>query len=252
MKAGDIYKTNSGCEFKIIENGGWDKVLIEFQDKHKYRLNTTRSHVKNGGIKNPYQPIVRGIGYIGVGEFTASINSGYRPVYKSWVGMFERCYDAKYQARCPTYKGCTVHPEWHNFQNYAKWHLNHECYGLGYEIDKDILVLGNKVYSPDTCTLVPSNVNKVAVIRSSPLGLRNTGIIKRKSLDRFLVRMNINGKTEVLGYFETEQEAHLAFINKKAERVRDVAQEYRKTLDDKTLDALEFLAQQIEQGKHYV
>lgn len=75
--------------------------------------------------------------------------------------MLERCYSARYQERKPTYKGCSVCDEWLNYQNFAKWYDDnyYEIKGEIMCLDKDILVKGNKIYSPENCVFVPNYIN---------------------------------------------------------------------------------------------
>ena len=40
--------------------------------------------------------------------------------------------------------------------NYEKWKIENR-----WAVDKDIIVKGNKIYSPDTCCLVPNYINIV-------------------------------------------------------------------------------------------
>ncbi len=250
MKAGDIYKTNGGCKIKVIENNGWDKVLIEFQDKHKHRIITSRSHVQNGGIRNPYEPVVQGLGYIGVGKYSGSLTGGYRQVYKCWVHMIERCYNQKRLSLFPTYKGCTVHPDWLNFQNFAAWYVSQEYQGVGYHIDKDILVIGNKTYSPETCCLVPMHINSMFSSRGKNIGGEIAGVTNING--RFRARLNINGKLKHLGYFDTESEAHEVFLKERVKHVRKTAIEYEDRIDKVVFDAIILLADRMESGEYYV
>ena len=60
----------------------------------------------------------------------------------------------------PTYAGARVCEEWHTYQVFAEWYYSQPGYSLGYEVDKDILVPGNKEYSPKACGLVPKWLNK--------------------------------------------------------------------------------------------
>lgn len=250
MKAGDIYNTNGSCKIKVIENNGWNKVLVEFQDKHKHRVITSRSHVKNGDIRNPYEPVVQGLGYIGVGKYSGSLTGGYRQIYKCWVHMIERCYNQKRLSLFPTYKGCTVHPDWHNFQNFAEWYMSQEHQGVGYHIDKDILVKGNKVYSPDTCCLVPMQINSMFSSRGKTIGSEMTGVTKQKG--RFRARLNIDGKPKHLGYFDTENEAHEVFLKERVKFVRNTAIEYEGRIDISVFEAIMSLADRMENGEYYV
>lgn len=53
------------------------------------------------------------------------------------------------------------------FQEFAEWcqseygYMNVEQNGRFWQLDKDILVSGNMVYSPDTCCFVPNRINSV-------------------------------------------------------------------------------------------
>ena len=97
------------------------------------------------------------------------------PIYRLWNHIFERCYDPKALAKRPKYIGCTVDKKWHSFMAFRKWILEQpEWEGL--QIDKDLLVSGNKIYGPDTCLLVSHSVNcfmtEVKVTNSGlPLGV---------------------------------------------------------------------------------
>ena len=73
--------------------------------------------------------------------------------------MLIRCYNKKDLEKNPTYKNTTVCIEWCNFQNFAQWFEKN--YIDDWALDKDILVKGNKVYSPETCCFVPREINEV-------------------------------------------------------------------------------------------
>lgn len=76
--------------------------------------------------------------------------------YKTWSGILERCYadTDKY----PQYEGCTVHEEWHYYSDFKKKWFD-KYYIDGYVLDKDMKVIGNKVYGPYTCVFVPTWLN---------------------------------------------------------------------------------------------
>lgn len=121
---------------------------------------STLQNIKNGQIKNPYHRTVYGVGYYGVGKYTARINNQKTEEYVKWFSMFNRCYNKKYQKKQPTYIGCSVSEEFCNFQNFAEWYLNVK-YESNYplELDKDFLYEGNKIYSPSRCCLLPKEIN---------------------------------------------------------------------------------------------
>ena len=82
-------------------------------------------------------------------------------VYTHWNSMLQRCYDARVQVRAPTYVGCTVHQRWHRLSEFKAWFDRN--YVTGYQLDKDILIPGNKVYGPWTCAFVPGRINSLLV-----------------------------------------------------------------------------------------
>lgn len=51
--------------------------------------------------------------------------------------------------------------EWHSLKAFKKWHDNN--FIEGFHLDKDILVEGNKVYSPETCVYVTPLLNSIFV-----------------------------------------------------------------------------------------
>ena len=120
---------------------------------------------------------VRGVGCYDVGVCTRDLTG--KPVwqYKLWQSLLQRCFDAKYQLRQPTYQDVTVCAEWLSFGNFLEWVNNEvDCKGkpVGMALDKDLIIKGNKVYSPDTCSFVPKAVNALMTDRKNDLLLHNT------------------------------------------------------------------------------
>lgn len=97
---------------------------------------------------------------------------------------------------------CTVSSEWYNFQNFAEWYA--EEYVKGWELDKDIL--SGKVYSRDTCFIVPREVNTALI------GVRdkNSGVHYDRSRRKFQSYADVGGETIRLGRFTTFDEAKTA------------------------------------------
>lgn len=157
---GDRFKTNEGFEIEIIDYLDRHNVLIKFIDNPNYQVYVTMQNIKNGQIKYPYLRTVYGIGYYGHGAYTSRINNCKTEQYIKWFSMFNRCYSEEYQKKQPSYIGCTVSEEFHNFQNFAMWY-DKNIYKCSYplELDKDLFVCGNKVYSPSACCFIPKEIN---------------------------------------------------------------------------------------------
>lgn len=147
--------------------------------------------------------------------------------YDIWKAMMQRCYNPKTIAKHPTYAGCTVCKEWHSFQNFAEWYKENSRHKSGrLELDKDLKRKGNKVYSPDTCLLIEKSVNIFLRDSSKGRGKYLIGVSIAKATGKFRSRCNnpITGKTEQVGTFKTELEAHLAWRKRKSELAYELAE----------------------------
>lgn len=146
---------NSG-DAVIKEKHSAGRVLIEFVDTG-YITSARFEDIRTGSVYDRLKPTVHGVGYLGVGEHKAHGSAAY----KRWVGMLERCYSDAWHKNKPTYKDCTVCDEWKDFQVFAEWYYRNVPTHGRYHLDKDILVDGNKVYSPSTCMFVTQSENTV-------------------------------------------------------------------------------------------
>lgn len=145
------------------------------------------------------------------------------PFYQTWRNMLERCYSEKLQEKYPTYKGCSVDKEWLVFINFKSW-MEKQDYE-GNQLDKDILLQGNKFYSPDTCVFVSCAVNMFVIDRGNDRGEWPIGVYWNKSKGKFRARVAINGKLKHLGLFTCPQEAHKAWLAAKLELAYTLAAE---------------------------
>ena len=71
--------------------------------------------------------------------------------------MVQRCYDKDVHKKYkPEYKDKSVCEEWLNYSNFRIWFEEHyvPCKNNQIDLDKDLLVQGNKVYSPETCVFL--------------------------------------------------------------------------------------------------
>jgi hypothetical protein len=166
--------------------------------------------LKNGKFKNLYYPSVHGVGFLGEGVHKVRQDGKLTEVYKTWVGMFSRCYSKSYLDKQPSYIGCTVSSKFHNFQLFGDWYVKQEYSNKGYHLDKDILIQGNKIYSPDTCCLVPEEIN-AAVCGSKIIGVDKFGTSKRLN-GKYQLKYSEFGLRVLLGDFDSFEEATLCYI----------------------------------------
>lgn len=147
--------------------------------------------------------------------------------YLTWYNILTRCYDPVTQSKEPTYKGCSICDEWKILSNFKAWFENpSNGYQDGYALDKDILVKGNKIYSPDTYCFVPQSINSVFTNRIRFRGAYPLGVTL--SNGRYRASLVYDGKRHHLGFYSTPEAAFLAYKKAKEQYVKDLAEKYYK------------------------
>lgn len=172
------------------------------------------------------ESLVLGVGFNSGGEFKAKRKGKHTREYQAWINMLQRCYDKKYQGKQPTYVGCSVCIDWLDYQNFAKWYYdNHPNDDGKYNLDKDLKVIGSKVYSPETCMIIPNIVNTFIVDCGARRGSFLIGVSFHKRVGKFVSRCSnpITKKCESLGCFTDEIDAHLAWRKRKSELACELA-----------------------------
>lgn len=144
--------------------------------------------------------------------------------YSKWNNMFIRCYNKKYQEKTPSYKGCEVCEEWRNFDNFYKWFKDPQNgYRKDYHLDKDLLVQGNKIYSPETCCFIPQTVNAMMTRGQRIRGkVKSIGVTFRRG--KYIARCNFGHKeATTVGVFDNEQDAFIAYKKAKEGYIKNLA-----------------------------
>ena len=150
------------------------------------------------------------------------------PVYRVWHHMLERCYSKKYQERFPTYIGCSVCSEWLYASVFEKWLVQHANW-QDLHLDKDILVPDNKVYSPDTCVLVPQELNTLLLTRNAMRGKYPLGVTWFKQHKKYGATYVKYGHAVHLGLFDCQWKAAEAYKVAKSNHVRQIAFQQQDT-----------------------
>lgn len=235
---GRIYSTKGGTSCTITSYTNSKNLTVQFNDFWGYEKIACLQQLKLGSVRNPYDKTVFGIGFIGDGKHSPTDGSKATLVYEHWRSMLLRCYCSKTQKRNPTYLGCIVDERWHNFQNFAEWFLNQNYYECGYELDKDILVKGNKVYSPETCCLVPKEINSTFNSREAARGNYPQGVSPYNRTNKFKSSIRIGGKKVNLGVYKTVEDAYKAYIVAKESRVKSLAVKWEGRIEYRVFKVL--------------
>ena len=191
------------------------------------------------GLEARMKPSVYGVGYLGGNlELKASYNGKKCPIYDRWFRMLERCYSKKVHERFPTYIGCYISDEFKDYSKWRVWYDNYQYKHDGWQLDKDLLVKGNKIYSSETCVFLPHIINSVLTKSNKTRGKYLIGVYFDTHNNKFKACMTKYGKNTTLGYFENETDAHLAYKEAKEEYLKELAEEYKDMLDPRAYNAL--------------
>lgn len=152
------------------------------------------------------------------------------PFYERWTGVIKRCYSKSVHKKYPTYATCTMDESWLYFSNFKAWMEKQDWQGK--QLDKDLLVKGNKHYSPETCVFVDRLVNVFILDCKSRRESELTGAYKRKGYDRYSAKCRnpFLNKLEDIGYFPSAEDAHQAWKARKHElacKLADMQTDYR-------------------------
>lgn len=221
---------------KIIVYNTYNDIVIQFQDAYKAEIHTSYQCFKSGSVKNPYTPSVYGVGIIGNKyPISSTGNDKHTKEYNTWLDMVSRCYNKKLKEKYPTYKEAVCCEEWLLYDNFYEWLHSQENFdrwlnGDKWNIDKDIIVKGNKIYNPKNCCLVPHIVNCLFVKCDSIRGSLPIGVIKTEKDFGYHAKCRnpFTGKKDYLGNYQTIEKAFQAYKKHKEDIIKQVAEiEYK-------------------------
>lgn len=145
------------------------------------------------------------------------------PYHRVWESMMMRAYSEKYHIKRPTYIDVSVCKEWLLFMAFREWMETQDWKGK--QLDKDIIVPGNKIYSPKTCCFVSPAINSLLFNNKKHDPNKLLGVDYIGNAPRFKAGIRKHNKSIHLGVFDTPEEAHLVYINTKAEHILLIANE---------------------------
>ena len=241
-RVGETVMQNCGEVAFIVEYVNSQDITIQFKTSGELVKTEYGAFVK-GKVKSHFTPSVFGVGITGL-EPIRNETGEKLDSYNCWKNMLRRCYSAKCQEKNPTYKDCCVCVEWLYYPNFKKWYDNnyYEINNKTSQMDKDVLIKGNKVYSPDTCVFVPNFINKLFTKRQKTRGELPIGVCYHKAIKKYQASLSVykNGKatTKCLGYFDTPDEAFGVYKKTKEEYIKEVADEYKDKIPAKLYEAM--------------
>ena len=181
--------------------------------------------------------LVHGVGINDTNTPTTE-NGKITKLYDLWQSMLRRSYSDKCHEKHPTYIECSVSDNFKSRAYFECWSKQQRGFALGWQLDKDLLFKGNKIYSEDVCVFVPKEINLALIKRDASRGQWCIGVYFNKKKGKFCARLAKHSKLHNLGYFSTENEAFLAYKTAKESYLKELAEIYAPNLDQRAYNAL--------------
>lgn len=179
---------------------------------------------------------------LGINDGKYPTNRHHKPLkeYALWYGMLGRCYDEKVRDNYKTYEGCTVSDLFLNYTYFYEWcnsQIGFNC--VDYQLDKDIILKGNKIYTDSYCAFVPKRINVLFTKSNNARGEYPIGVSYSKLHNKYKAQCrNIDNKVIHLGLFYDTNAAFYAYKIFKENVIKEVACKYIDHIDIKVYNAL--------------
>ena len=233
---GAVFQTKNFGKIEVLEYCKSSKVLVKFLDTGNEKY-CHSSSIRDGNIKDRFAPTVCGVGIIG--DEISRCNGVIDRCYDIWSSMLDRCFNEKIKQKYPTYRNCSMCDDWRYLSKFKEWYLHQIGHDqIGWCLDKDILVKGNKEYSPETCCFVPHQINCVVVSQKSSRGDNPVGVIFKKENKKFCAGLAVNGSTHHLGYYDNNEQAWSAYKVAKETYIKELANKWNGQIDIHVYEAL--------------
>ena len=233
---GKTFTSNKCGDFVVIEYKDYDNVVVKFTATGSV-VTTQLYHVKDGSIKDRMFPSVYGVGILG--DAIASENGVKLKEYRVWRGLLSRCYNNKTKIRSPSYGDCSVSTNFRYYPYFKEWCSKQIGFNEdGWELDKDILIKGNKIYSEDACCFVPKEINLLLCKSDSLRGSYPIGVSLNKRSGKFKASVTSGNVVKSIGVYATPEEAFQAYKQAKEDYIKEVANKWRDKIDPRVYEAL--------------
>ena len=228
---GKVLSSNKYGDFKIIKYISANEVLVKFL-KTGTEVWCTKKNAFDGSVKDKYFPTIYGVGYYGNALPKRSCPKTER-AYNVWIKMISRCYNVE-SIQFKDYSDCSVSENFASFEYFSTWYLSQIGSDKNnWQLDKDLLIKGNRLYSEDTCCLVPPEINTL-LTRHTKNSVTCKGVFYNKKLGKFSA--HLLGK--YIGLFNTELEAFYVYKQAKEAYIKEVANKWKDQIDVRLYNSL--------------
>ena len=229
---GKVFSTNNFGDIEVIEYTDSKKVLIKFVRTGNTKY-ATMGNIKKGVVCDNKLPTLYDVG------FTDIPPKENLRLHGIWRGMFSRCYNTHHHEKYASYECCEVAGDFKYFSRFVDWCKSQKGFDKeGFQLDKDILVKDNKVYSPETCCFVPKDLNTLLTHRRKDKGLYPVGVSYKPRINRYIAQISRFKRVVHLGCHTSPEEAFQAYKQAKEAYIKEVAELYKDQIDNRVYEAL--------------
>lgn len=227
---------------KALWGDRFDYSLVEYKDskskikvichKHGVWESTPNRLLRGCGCpkckSTSHRKKVYGLGVVLTDDYVCN-----ETAYSVWRDMLRRCYTDN--IKC--YNECTVCEDWLIYDTFRDWFIPR--YKEGWELDKDWIGGNNKVYSPQTCFVLPKELNLLIVNKRGKNNGLPVGVYYDKRPKRYYPVLCVNGRNVIReGGFETPEEAFAIYKKYKESHIRAVVDKYKDQLEPEVYNML--------------
>ena len=241
LREGSVITTKNFGDIVITKYLDKDNIHIRFINTG-YNLITQSLNIRQGTIKDRLAPAVFGVGVLG--DVLTIVDGVRLKEYELWKNMIKRCYSKNYHEKFPTYSSCSVSENFKYYPYFKEWcnkqagYTSQDDKGNAFQLDKDILVKGNKVYSEELCVFVPKEINMLMVKCDRKRGDNPIGVFYHNRDKKYVAKCKVSNKTVHLGHYLTSTEAFIVYKNFKESYIKEVANKWKDQIDVRVYEAL--------------
>lgn len=237
---GKVYPTKSFGNCTVVDYKDSSNVLVRFENTGN-EVYVAGGNLRSGRIRDPMAPGVAGVGFLGTGKYQCrnKTSDGMRTKeYACWESMMKRVYNPQNASAARPYEDTSVDVRWHNFQIFAEWCQTQKGFGeQGFQLDKDLISKGNKVYSPEKCCFIPLHIN-TAITGMKHNNTSGYAGVSETSVGTYGAEVTINSVHVHLGTYNSKESAAFVYRSIKEAYVRSLAEVYKDSLAENTYSAL--------------
>lgn len=180
--------------------------------------------------------LIYGVGF-NTRKYPAKVAGKNTREYNLWRNLLRRCYHPEYQRLQPTYIGCSASDNFKSYAYFYAWVRRQVGFSqLGFQLDKDLLIKGNKLYSESTCLFLPRELNSLLVSSRAVRGDLPIGVSAQGS--KFQADCSTDNSSRYAGCFSTPEEAFQAYKQAKEAFIKLQAEKWKAHIDPRAFAAL--------------